>query len=188
MWNRTLLAATVQSSAVFASAAILGFALGCGNGAGDSPSAPAPANEPKTMNHFTIGDTDFGIDASYSSCTLDAADPANPKITIKISGDEALFEEKYFADEDEDSEWGWSLHPPTFFLEAFPGKTDQANGQITARVAMDDIDNYEFGVYMMQYHKVDDVSVRIVGDESLEVSGRLLLFDEPHEFSIRWKR
>jgi hypothetical protein len=137
------------------------------------------------MQQFKIGSTDFGIDASTSSFTVDATDPDQPTITIELSGDPSTFEA---LKADEDSEWSWALYPPGFYLRSFPAQIDPATGIVTARVKRDDIDHYEFAIYMMEHSDIDDVTVQLVPDRSLEISGRVDLFGEIDDFAIRWQR
>ncbi len=137
------------------------------------------------MQQFKIGSTDFGIDTTTSSFTVDAADPDRPTITIELSGDQSAFDT---LSANEDSEWSWALYPPGFYLRSFPAQVDPSTGIATARVKLDDVDNYEFAIYMMEHNNIDDVTVKLIPDKSLEISGRVDLFGEVHDFAIHWQR
>lgn len=137
------------------------------------------------MRQFRIGDTDFGIDPETSSFTVDRSDPERPTMTIELSGDPSVFDPLAA---DEDSEWSWALYPPGFYLRSFPAEIDPSTGTATARVSRDDIDEYEFAIYMMEHNDIDDVRVTLVPEKSLEISGRVDLLGEMHEFVIHWRR
>jgi hypothetical protein len=165
--------------------------MACLVGCGRSP-ARAPGTDDRTtstrdtkMQQFKIGSTDFGIDRTTSSFTIDATDPNRPMITIELSGDQATFDA---LTADEDSEWSWTLYPPGFYLRSFPAQVDPATGVATARVQREDIDNYEFAIYLMEHNDIDDVTVKLIPDQSLEISGRVDLFGEVHDFTIHWQR
>ncbi len=137
------------------------------------------------LQQFKIGDTDFGIDTTTSSFTVDATDPDRPTITIELSGDQATFDA---LKSEEDSEWSWALYPPGFYLRSFPAQVDPPTGVATARVQREDIDNYEFAIYLMGHNDIDDVTVILIPDQSLEITGRVDLFGEIHDFTIHWQR
>jgi hypothetical protein len=137
------------------------------------------------MHQFKIGNTDFGIDAATSTFTVDTSDPKRPTITIELAGDPATFAA---LSADEDSEWSWALYPPGFYLRKFPAQVDPSTGIVTARVKRDDIDNYEFAILMMEHNAIDDITVKLIPDKSLEVSGRVDLFGEVDNFAIHWQR
>lgn len=137
------------------------------------------------MQQFKIGSADFGIDATSSSFAVDTTDPDRPTITIKVNGDRATFKD---LTADDDSEWSWALYPPAFYLNSFPAQVDPSTGIATARVALDDIDDYEFAIYMMEHNNIDNVTVKFIPDKSLEISGRVDLFGEVHDFAINWQR
>jgi hypothetical protein len=160
------------------SAVLLVCLVGCG-------SAPEP-KEPRPMHEFKIGSTDFGIDTSTSTFTVDMSDPAKPTITIEVAGDPAIFEK---LSADEDGEWSWALYPPGFYLRKFPAEVDPATGIVTARVQrFDDIDNYEFAILMMEHNAIDNITAKLTPDKSLEVSGSVDLFGEVDDFAIRWQK
>ncbi len=104
---------------------------------------------------------------TYSWTT--ATDPDRPTITIELSGDPSTFDA---LKADEDSEWSWAVYPPGFCLRSFPAQIDPATGII----------------YMMEHSDIDDVTVQLVPDRSLEISGRVDLFGEIDDFAIRWQR
>jgi hypothetical protein len=137
------------------------------------------------MQQFKIGDADFGIDVTTSTFTVDTSDPDRPTITIELAGDQAAFDA---LSADEDSEWSWALYPPGFYLRKFPAQVDPSTGVATARVQRDDIDDYEFAIYMMEHSDIDDVTVKLIPDKSLEISGRVDLFGEVDDFAIHWQR
>ena len=137
------------------------------------------------MRQFKIGDQDFGIDPATSSFTIDTTDPERPTITIDLSGDRSVFDPLAA---DEDPEWSWVLYPPDFYLHSFPAEIDPTTGIATAHVTRDDIDEYEFAIYMMEHNAIDDVRVTLVPDKSLAISGRVDLFGEVHDFVINWRR
>ncbi len=139
----------------------------------------------QTMQQFRIGDTDFGIDARTSSFTVDTTDPERPTITIEIFGDQSAFDA---LTADDDSEWSWALYPPSFYLYSFPAQVDPSTGIATSRVKLDDVDDYEFAIYMMEHNNVDNVTIQLIPDKSLELSGRVDLFGEEHDFAINWQR
>ncbi len=136
------------------------------------------------MQQFQIGNTDFGIDAAASSFTVDTTDPDRPTITIELSGDQATFDALTAGD---DSEWSWALYPPGFYLRSFPAQVDPSTGVATARVQREDIDTYEFAIYLMEHNDIDDVTVKLIPDQSLEITGRVDLFGEIHDFAVHWQ-
>jgi hypothetical protein len=160
--------------------------LACLAGCGQSPAPQAPSKDGRTtMQQFKIGSTDFGIDATTSSFIVDSTDPERPTINIEIAGDPSLFEA---LSADEDSEWSWALYPPGFYLRKFPAQIDPATGVVTAHVQLDDVDNYEFAILMMEHNNIDNVTVKLVPDKSIEVTGHVDLVGDPHDFAIHWKR
>jgi hypothetical protein len=163
--------------------------IACLAGCARSSSPPRPEDgAPSTggaTRQFKIGSTDFGIDAATSTFAVDTTDPDRPTITVELAGDQATFDA---ISADEDSEWSWALYPPGFFLRSFPAQVDPATGVATARVRLDDLDHYEFGIYMMEYSDIDNVAVKVVPDKSLEVTGRVDLLGEVDDFVIRWQR
>ncbi len=137
------------------------------------------------MQQFKIGSTDFGIDTATSTFALDTTDPAKPTITIEVAGDPAIFEQ---LKADEEGEWSWALYPPGFYLRKFPAEVDPATGIATAHVVLDDVDHYEFAILMMEHNNVDNVTVKLVPEKSLEVSGTVDLLGEVDDFTIRWQK
>jgi hypothetical protein len=166
--------------------------IACLVGCWRSPTPPAPRTEDRTestgrttMQQFKIGSTDFGIDATASSFTVDRTNPDRPTITIELCGDQSTFDS---LTADDDSEWSWALYPPGFYLRSFPAQVDPATGIATARVKLDDTDDYEFAIYMMEHNNIDNVTVKLIPDSSLEISGRVDLFGEAYDFAIHWQR
>jgi hypothetical protein len=137
------------------------------------------------MQQFKIGSMDFGIDTATSTFAVDMSDPAKPTITIEVAGDPAIFEQ---LKADEEGEWSWALYPPGFYLRKFPAEVDPATGIATAHVVLDDVDNYEFAILMMEHNNVDNVTVKLVPEKSLEVSGTVDLLGEVDDFTIRWQK
>ncbi|MDZ7616845.1 MAG: hypothetical protein U1E05_07575 [Patescibacteria group bacterium] len=166
--------------------------IACLVGCGQSPTLPVPKTDGRTkssgrttMQQFTIGSTDFGIDATASSFTVDNTTPNRPTITIELSGNQSVFDA---LTADDDSEWSWAVYPPGFYLRSFPCQVDPSRGIATARLTLDDIDDYDFAIYMMEHNNIDDVTVKLIPDKSLQISGRVDLFGEDHDFAINWLR
>lgn len=136
------------------------------------------------MAEFTIDGTDFGIDLAESTFSLDALDGATV-VNAEIHGNQEQYDS---ITENEDSEWSWTLYPPHFYLRDFPADVDSATGNGSAQVAIDDLDEYEVAIYLMEHNDVDDVTVKIVPERSLEISGRVFLSGRPHDFTIKWNR
>lgn len=164
---------------------LISVLVGCGQSPPPTTGSRTESTESTAMRQFKIGNTDFGIDAVSSTFQLDATDPERPTITIEIAGDQAVFDA---LKADEDSQWSWALYPPGFYLRSFPAQIDPATGAATARVTRDDIDNYEFAILMMEHNAIDDVSVTLFPDKSLDITGRVDLVGEVDDFVIHWRR
>lgn len=166
-------------------ALLVSFFIGCGESPPPSADGGAESAGPSTVRQFKIGGKEFGIDPEASSFTLDTTDPGRPTITVEIAGDRSVFDP---LTAEEDSEWSWALYPPGFYLRSFPAQIDPSTGAATARVTLNDLDGYEFAILMMAHNDIDDVSVTLVPDKSVDVSGRVDLFGEVHDFVIHRRR
>jgi len=137
------------------------------------------------MKRFTIGDTEFGIDVATSSFDVDVSDAESPTITIEIAGDLSTFD---LLTVDDDSEWSWALHPPAFCLRGYPLRIEPSSDTVSAHVMRDDLDKYEFSIYMMEHNLIEEMDVEVIPNKYLAISGRVDMFGEIHDFRIEWKR
>jgi hypothetical protein len=167
----------IATSTVLLACVLLACLFGCGRATESTERGP--------MQQFTIGSTDFGIDTATSTFALDTSDPAKPTITIEVAGDPAIFER---LKADEEGEWSWALYPPGFYLRKFPAEVDPATGIATAHIVLDDVDNYEFAILMMEHNAIDNITVKLVPDKSLEVTGSVDLLGDVDDFAIRWHK
>lgn len=134
---------------------------------------------------FVIGDTDFGIDVDESSFEIDDYHPETPLLTIEIMGNGEVFEK---LTEQEDSEWSWALDAPHFYIRDFPASPGNQPGDVSATASLDDIDEYELAIYMMEHNDIEDVMIQIKAGTSLDITGKVDLFGETHNFAIRWHK
>ena len=66
---------------------------------------------------------------------------------------------------------------------------EELKGQLlVANWQIDDPRFHQTAIYMMEHNAIDNVSVTLVPDDSLEITGRVDLFGEVHDFSIHWQR
>jgi hypothetical protein len=150
--------------------------------------APGESNARKaamTNKSFVIGDTDFGINVDESSFEINNSNPAKPLLTIKVMGSGEVFE-KLTAEED--SKWSWALDAPHFYIRDFPASPGDKVGDVSATASLDDIDEYELAIYMMEHSAIDDVKIQIKDSKALDITGKVDLFGEIHNFAIRWHK
>jgi hypothetical protein len=62
--------------------------------------------------------------------------------------------------------------------QGWPDRIDRTHNRATVQ--------YEFAIYMMEHNDIDDVSVTLIPDKSVRISGRVDLFGEAHDFVINW--
>lgn len=150
--------------------------------------APGESNAKKadmTNKSFVIGDTDFGINVDESSFEIDNSDPTKPLLMIEIIGSGEEFE-KLTAEED--SKWSWALDTPHFYIRDFPASPGDKVGDVSATASLDDIDEYELAIYMMKHSDIDDVKIQIKDSKALDITGKVDLLGETHNFAIRWHK
>lgn len=132
------------------------------------------------MNTFHLDETDFGIDESKSSCSIDIVDGIRV-INVEIRGDSV----KYDAiTQSEDSQWSWTLYPPRLYIYDFPLSED--GGFMRAKISRDDLDEYEAAIYLIEHNDIDDVELTIDGNGALQVRGIVFLSGRPHPFSAHY--
>ena len=111
-------------------------------------------------------------------------EPAKTTITIEIAGDRSTFDPLTV---DDDSEWSWALHPPAFCLRGYPLRT-LSGETLSAHVMRDDLEHYEFSIYMMEHNLIEEMDVEVIPNKYLALSGRVDIFGDIHDFRIEWKR
>ena len=129
---------------------------------------------------FRIGETDFGINGAKSSVSLRRKEGV-VTIVAEIHGDEG---EHQRVSDGESSPWFWTLYPPYFYLREFPVAVE-GRGAFTARVTMEDLEDYDVAIYLMEHFDVDEVSIRVQGS-LFTAEGIVLLSEKPLPFSIRF--
>ena len=132
-------------------AALLAFLVGCSSSLEPGHAEmkhQANSNQKTIVKRFTIGNTEFGIDLAASSFDVDTSGAEGPTITIEIAGDRSTFDPLTV---DDDAEWSWALHPPAFYLRGFPLTKADSNDAMLAHVKRDDVEDYEFSIYMMEH-------------------------------------
>ena len=134
------------------------------------------------MNEFTIDQTDFGIDKTKSTFSLDRTGDQYV-LNAEVYGNPDCYDEICA---EENSPWGWTLYPPHFYLRDFPAVMDVVTGGGKAKVVMDDLDEFEVAIYLIEHNDVDAVHVSMAPSQSIEVTGQVYLSDHQHEFSIKW--
>lgn len=131
------------------------------------------------MRIFSIGDTNFAVDATKSRIRLDALDNGMVEIDIDIHGDDEVFMR---LTEPEDGEWSWALHPPAFFLHGLKIPQGAAVTGPLERHA----DAGDSGIYMMEYGDISAVDIMELSARRLAVSGMVDLSGKRLPFLISY--
>lgn len=133
---------------------------------------------------FKIGDTDFHVDVKKSSFKLRILKNGDATIDADIYGDELQYEA---ITADEDSPWSWTLYPPHFYIHEFPAKVGKVAGKASAKITVDDLDDYEAAIYLIEHNDLDDVAVTI-DETTFHAKGTVFLSGRPHPFSIKFTK
>ena len=128
---------------------------------------------------FILGDTEFGIDAAKSSCSVEEFD-GRIWLSFEVHGDQSTYDR---ISSDEHSLWSWTLYPPRFYGD-FPASRDDA-GIVEARVKIDDLQEYQVALYLMNHNDVE-VIVRLYPDGHAEAEGVADIMGKQTRFRIRW--
>lgn len=139
------------------------------------------------MGIFSIGGTNFAVDATKSSIRLDALGNGMLEINVDIHGDDDVFmrlmEEE---DEEEDGEWSWALYPPVFFLHGLRVAQGQPGAAVTGPLGSD-LDAAESGIYMMAYSPITGVDIEELSATRLALSGMVELYGKQLPFCISYQ-
>jgi hypothetical protein len=137
------------------------------------------------MASFVIDGTEFGIDPSRSRCVLNRRFFRRPALTVEVEGDPGLFEKLKQTD---GSAWAWALYPPTFSLRALPVAKPIAGRAAEVRLAPEEVERHEVGLYMLEHNAVTDVVLRLGPGGAVVIWGNVSLCGQPGEFRIEWSR
>ncbi len=135
------------------------------------------------MAEFVIGNTNFGVDATKSSCKLLTKPHGRVLLDIEINGDPSSHAAATAA---EDSEWSWVWYPPRFYSYTEIERTPKDHN-LTVEFSAAEIESAEMAIYAMNHNHVADVIVEIEGNR-LRVTGRVDMMGQPASFRIDWLR
>ncbi|KAB8066724.1 hypothetical protein [Janthinobacterium violaceinigrum] len=130
------------------------------------------------MYVFSIGDTNFAVDAAKSRISVAALANGMREINITVEADD---EEFMRLTEDDDAPWSWALYPPSFSLHGL-----LVAGMDAAPVHMlaVDADAVECSLYMMEYRDVADLCLVELSAQRLTLTGKVDFFGESLPFAI----
>jgi protein tyrosine/serine phosphatase len=134
------------------------------------------------MNDFFIGDTNFGVEDKQSRVEFAKAADGRLLLTVEIQGSEKVYQD---IKADENSEWSWTLYPPQFYLRGYPVPEKIKGKEHKIKLKPEDAANFDVALYLMEHNNVSGVTL-LVGDDRIEVSGRVDLMGEPRKFRIKW--
>ena len=136
------------------------------------------------MTVFSIGDTNFDVDITKSSISLEEDGSGMVELNIDIHGDDDVFMR---LTEPDDAEWSWALYPPAFFLHGL--RIPQGQGGAFAIGTLDTHpEAEESGIYMMEYGDVSAVNIIELSARRLLVSGMVDLCGKRLPFHIDMPR
>ena len=136
------------------------------------------------MSDFLIGDTNFGVEDKQSRVEFAKAADGQLLLTVEIAGNEKVYQD---IKADEDSEWSWTLYPPQFYLRGYPVPEKSKGKERTIKLKPEDSANFDVALYFMEHNEVAGVTL-VVGDDRIEISGRVDLMGEQRKFRIKWTR
>lgn len=140
------------------------------------------------MGIFSIGGTNFAVDATKSRIGLDALGNGMLEVNIDIHGDDDLFMRRMEAEEEEgeeDGEWSWALYPPVFFLHGLRVPEGQPGATVTGPLGKH-LDAAESGIYMMEHGDLSLVDIEELSARRLAVSGMVELYGKRLPFRISY--
>ncbi|PHV17749.1 hypothetical protein GQ37_004685 [Janthinobacterium sp. BJB1] len=136
------------------------------------------------MHVFSIGDTNFAVDAAKSRISVSARADGMLEINIRIEADDDEFMR---LTEDEDAPWSWALYPPTFLLQGLlVAGTDTAPLHGLAVDAGNT--DCECSLYMMEYRDVADLRLVELSAQRLAVTGKVGFDGKDLPFAIDMRR
>lgn len=136
------------------------------------------------MQIFSIGDTNFDVDAVKSRISVTAGADGMREINIRIEADDEVF---LRLTEDEDAPWSWALYPPSFILQGLLlAGTDGAPVQMLAVDASKT--DCECSLYMMDYHDVSDLRLVELSAQRLALTGKVDFDGKDLPFAIDMRR
>ncbi len=135
------------------------------------------------MAEFTIGTTNFGVNANKSSFKLSTKPHGRVVLDVEINADQSAYDAVSMA---EDSEWSWTIYPPRFYLFTELERATEGH-KLTVQFSAAEIESAEMAVYMMNHNHVSDVTLTIDGNR-LTVSGSVDLMGQPAAFHIDWSQ
>jgi hypothetical protein len=136
------------------------------------------------MDTFSISGTEFGVDNYASVTCLCVLKDGSRVLTLDVRGDEMTY--RAVAD-GEDSEWGWTLYPPRFYLLDYVLPVRNSDGDSEVVLTPGDLDDYDVALYMMEHNEVSDLVIRLHGDTEVTIVGSVGLMGEVEAFEIRCK-
>ncbi|MDO8047587.1 hypothetical protein O3301_03845 [Janthinobacterium sp. SUN211] len=126
------------------------------------------------MHVFSIGDTNFAVDAAKSRISVAALANGMREINIKIEADD---EEFMRLTEDDDAPWSWALYPPSFILQGLLVAGTDASPLHGLAVDASNTD-CEYSLYMMEYRDVADLCLVELSAQRLALTGKVDFFGE----------
>lgn len=132
------------------------------------------------MHVFSIGDTNFTVDAAKSSISVAALANGMREINITVEADD---EEFMRLTEDDDAPWSWALYPPSFSLHGLLVAGTAAAPLHGLAVDASSTD-CECSLYMMEYRDVVDLCLVELSVHRLALTGKVDFFGDSLPFVI----
>lgn len=132
------------------------------------------------MHVFSIGDTNFTVDAAKSSISVAALANGMREINITVEADD---EEFMRLTEDDDAPWSWALYPPSFSLHGLLVAGTAAAPLHGLAVDASSTD-CECSLYMMEYRDVVDLCLVELPVHRLALTGKVDFFGDSLPFVI----
>jgi hypothetical protein len=136
------------------------------------------------MADFIIANTNFGIDVSRSSFGLTRGFDGRSLLTAEIHGDQEIYDK---VSAGEASEWFWTLYPPYFYLFGYPVTETANDRESTIELKPEVLADLDVALYMMEHNDVEDVILKL-GENRIELSGRVSLMGDIRDFRINWEK
>ncbi|MEM9701052.1 MAG: hypothetical protein AAF907_01255 [Planctomycetota bacterium] len=132
------------------------------------------------MNVFRIDDTNFGIDETKSSCSIETVD-GDPVLMLELYGSAERYHE---IEQNDDSPWSWTLYPPRLYLFDLPLSVN--DGGYKGELCRDDLDGLEAAIYLMEHNDLDGVELTVDGEGRIAIQGTVFLSGRPHPFFVQY--